>query len=264
MQLGERGNNAIMFFTHVIRRERVRNKRLVFVGCGNGEELLLGAHFGAAECVGIEFLSYEKSWALVRKEAEKKYPGSRLQFVTVDSIDPEEIAAAVPHAAFDLALSAAVLEHVRDLRGFLRNVRALLGADGAFFSVWGPIWWTYGGDHIAPELGFDQGFVHLKLSDDEYDKWYRAHPRNKAAVEAGIPTWKDLDLYSFLRYREYDDILKEELHVTWRHWIWSEEAVEYDRQFPGEIDQLAGTHRLARYDLFLKSAAVFATLGTSE
>jgi SAM-dependent methyltransferase len=257
MQLGERGNDATSYMKHVISRDRVRGKRLVFVGCGNGLELLLGGYFGAAECVGIEFLSYEKSWAQITEEFASRYPKSRVAFFTVLSLDPAEIAEAIHERDFDLAYTSAVLEHVRDLRAFLANVRAMLGDGGAFFSVWGPMWWAYGGDHIAPELGFDQGFIHLKLSEDEYDKWYRAHPRNRSIIEAGRPTWKDHDLYSFLRYREYDDILKAEFDVRWRHWIWSAEAVVYERQFPGEIAQLAATHAVAPYDLYLKSAAVY-------
>jgi SAM-dependent methyltransferase len=232
---------------------------VLFIGCGNGVELLLGAHFGAKECVGIEFLDYGTSWSRVREYARTRYPQTSLAFHTVGSLDPSALPEAVSSSGFDLVFTSAVLEHVADLPTFLENVSRLLLPAGYLFSVWGPMWWSYGGDHIAPELGLDQGFVHLELSDEEYDDWYRRHPRNRGAVEAGIPTWKDHNLYSFLRYDEYMTFLEQYFTVEWQTRIWSAEGIEFGRIDPKRVDRIVSQHSIRGFDPYLKSAGVLAS-----
>lgn len=255
MQIGERGNTPHGYLRALKELIPIRGRNLAFLGCGNGEELLLGAHYGAASCTGVEHLVHQRAWTKVQEYAKAHYPGCVIRFETIRQMDdlrnhPQ---------TYDGIYTGAVLEHVGDLETFARWCATLLRPGGWLFSVWGPMWWVYSGDHIAAELGFDHGFDHLLLSEPEYLTWYRNHPRNRSIIAAGKPTWLDLGIHCSQRhYYEYFQTLSRHLRVRWRHVIWSDEAMQYAATYPGQVERLTAVHSLRSFEPYLKSAAVVA------
>jgi hypothetical protein len=160
----------------------------------------------------------------------------------------------------DLLLSNAVLEHLHSLRTTFGNLQSLVKPGGAFAANWGPLWYTFSGDHIASELGFEHGYDHVRLDPAEYLEWYRAHPRNASTVSRGDPTWLDLGLASFAQYDEY--LVEIERHfgaIRWLGWAVSKAGDAWHRSFPSEWRaMLKQRPHVSPLDLLLKSVAVIA------
>jgi len=148
----------------------------------------------------------------------------------------------------------------------LGHLRPLLRPGGAFAACWGPMWYSYSGDHIAAELGMKFGFEHVRLSANDYFEWYRKHPRNREAVLRGQATWLELGLHNYWRYRDYLSAITQLFGPpAWVQWQISSEAFEYQRRF-GETwrKMLAMNPNLRPLDLVLGGAAVICGPDTRE
>jgi SAM-dependent methyltransferase len=250
---GDRGfSNEILLAK--ISRKVGKVESVACFGCGIGDELLLiGRLLRPKRIIGFDFLNYGKAWDRVKGELAKA--GIEADFVQCDL--RHSVSCRQP---VDLLISFAVLEHLHNIPETLSHISKVLKRGGWFASVWGPLWHTYSGDHIAGELGFEHGYDHLRLGPDEYLKWYASHPRNEPVIKRGEPTWLEMGLVSFALYDEYlDEIVRRFGNVAWLGWAISHEALIWRRSYPALWQQILGSNAHVRpLDLLLKSAAVLA------
>ncbi len=85
----------------------LEGKRVVDVGCGEGQDAVLLARLGAAEVVGVDLSA--QAIAVARRRAELAGVGDRVDFVCA----PVETAR-LPERAFDVVWCNAILHHVLD------------------------------------------------------------------------------------------------------------------------------------------------------
>jgi 2-polyprenyl-6-hydroxyphenyl methylase / 3-demethylubiquinone-9 3-methyltransferase len=99
-------------------------KRVLDIGCGGG---ILAEKFAekGANVTGIDL-------SPVAIEAAKKHAAESGLNMTYRVASPNELAAENPEP-FDIVICAEVLEHVDDLRGFLRDALGMLKPGGLFF-----------------------------------------------------------------------------------------------------------------------------------
>lgn len=254
VSLGGKGFGAEVFL-RTVGRYVPPGGTVVAFGCGLGyESLLIAGFLRPARVIGYDFFNYRRAWDWV---ADRVKPlGVRAEFVQADLRGP----LAPVHPPADALLSFSVLEHLRDMEASFGVMRPLLRPNGWFGSLWGPMWYSFTGDHISAELGEDNGFEHLRLSPTEYLEYYKRHPRNRAGVAAGVPTWLELGLHNFARYAEYEAAIARHFgRVRFRRWQLSPEAFRYRARHPERwAGVLAADSELTPLDLILQGAAVVA------
>src|ERR1017187_963047 len=222
---GQRGFGTRVLLK-ALHRKIGRPETVGCFGCGTGAELILVAKYLRPKyIIGYEYFNYERAWKLV-SDAVRHY-GIEIAFHQVDLRNPLRL----DHQC-DTLVSFAVLEHLSEINQVLRHLRPLLKPGGSFASCWGPMWYSYSGDHIAAELGMEFGFEHLRLSASDYFEWYREHPRNRDGVLRGQVTWLELGLTNYSRYCDYLSSITQIFGPQiWLQWQISSEAFDYKRQF---------------------------------
>jgi hypothetical protein len=142
----------------------------------------------------------------------------------------------------------------------LAVVAPILKPGGWFAAMWGPMWYSFSGDHIAAELGEDAGFEHVRLSAERYWDFYRAHPRNRDHVARGETTWLELGLHNFARYDDYITAIRHRFGtIRQLHWQVSPEALRWRARRPADWDAMLAAHAyLTPLDLVLQQATVIA------
>lgn len=234
---------------------------VVCFGCGlGGEVALVSRMLRPRKVIGCDFFAHHRAWKQVKKRVESEQP-VEVDFVRLDLRNP---AAGIRKEA-DLVVSFAVLEHLRDMDACFAPIQEWLKDGGAFASQWGPMWYSYSGDHIAAELGFSEGYQHLLLSATDYLEFYRSHPRNREAARAGIPTWLDLGLHNFARYDEYMTAIDKWFGpAQFLKWQVSTEALRWAAAYPNRWQEILKAHpHITSLDLVLGGAALVARNITS-
>jgi SAM-dependent methyltransferase len=251
---GDKGFSAEIFLKTI--RERIGQVETIgCFGCGMGVESIQIARFlKPRKIFAYDYLNYDQAWRYVSDQLKRR--GIEFHPIQCDlrrSIPaPERV---------DALISFAVLEHLHSLPTTFRNLKEVLKPNGWFAAVWGPLWYTFSGDHIAAELGFAHGFDHVLLSPEAYVEWYRTHPRNRDLVARGETTWLEMGLVSFARYADYvREITRSFGCIKWEGQAISVEAFDYMNAFPDAwAKMLIENPQISSRDLILKHVAVLAS-----
>lgn len=229
---------------------------VVCFGCGlGGEVALVSRILQPRKVIGCDFFAHNRSWEQVKQQVESRQP-VEVDFVRLDLRNP---AFGIRKEA-DVVISFAVLEHLRDMDTCFSPIKGWLKPGGRFASQWGPMWYSFSGDHIAAELGFAEGYQHLLLGASDYLEFYRSHPRNREDVSLGKPTWLELGLHNFARYDEYMAAITKWFGSTqFLKWQLSTEAFGWAKLYPERWRQILEMHsHITPLDLVLGGAAVLA------
>jgi len=248
---GQRGFGARTLLK-ALRRKIGRPETVGCFGCGTGAELILVARYLRPKCIlGYEYFNYDRAWKIVSDEV--RHCGTEIEFHQVDLRMPLRL-----NHQCDTLVSFAVLEHLSEIDQTLGHLRPLLKPGGTFASNWGPMWYSYSGDHIAADLGMEFGFEHVRLSANDYFEWYRKHPRNRDTVFRGQATWLELGLHNYSRYSDYLSSLARVFGPrVWLQWQISSEAFDYKRQFENKWSELLAVNpNLRALDLVLGGASI--------
>jgi SAM-dependent methyltransferase len=254
--LGHKGFASEIFLSEIASMVGQPRSVLCF-GCGLGTEASMIARFLRPQLVeGIDYFNYERAWSFMRSKIKLRWDVD----VTFRQIDLRSKEAMAKLGRFDLIISFAVLEHLHDMEQNFASLRGLLRDGGYFASQWGPMWYSYSGDHIAAELGFDAGFEHVRLSPEQYIEFYKSHPRNRDTVARGEPTWLELGLHNYRRYDEYIGAIQTSFGpIRWLKWQLSPEAFRWrDGRQEDWNQMLERNGDLTALDFVLNGAAVIA------
>ena len=166
---------------------------IVDVGCGDGSiSFGLANRTGAASVLGVDIEPVDLEFLdeLAHQDDIVIQLGNQLKFeVSHDNSIP------LGDSEVDLVVAWSVLEHVRDLGAFFREVRRVLKPDAYFFcQVW-PLFYSEHGSHLWPWL---EPFRHLRVPDRDLRRLVRE--------EAGEIAGAMLDLYDSCSRTTLDDI----------------------------------------------------------
>jgi len=142
---GQRGND---FDAHRRRVDRIlplRGKQILIAGCGTGRDIPSWLPYQPQKVIGIDYFGYDRAWSMVRDDAKSSYPETRLAFLQGDLSHLPQI----DDASIDVVGSDAVFEHVRELAPVVREFHRILKPGGLMYATFGPLWYTWGGDHVS-------------------------------------------------------------------------------------------------------------------
>jgi SAM-dependent methyltransferase len=108
----------------LLKGYEMRGKRVLDVGCGVGDLSLLMAHAGA-EVIGVE-LDPQKVESATK--VAKKWHFDNVRFIAGDVTKIEHMSL----GQFDVIFCIALLEHIKDDAGLLRQIHGLLRPEGFF------------------------------------------------------------------------------------------------------------------------------------
>jgi SAM-dependent methyltransferase len=177
--------------------QELRGKVVIDFGCGEGNEAIELANFGAARVIGIDIRTRVIDRA--REKAARAGVAERCEFCT----DTDERA--------DAIVSIDSFEHFSDPLTVLRKMADLLKPNGAVFASFGPTWYHPLGGHLFSVFPW----AHLIFSEPALIRW-RADIRNDGAtrfteVEGGL---NRMTIRAFLRLTSESPFSVEKLDLV--------------------------------------------------
>ena len=201
---GQRGNDYARCRRRANHFLPLSGKQILIAGCGTGRDVLSWAIHRPASLTGVDYFNYDKAWNMLRHQAQRDFPRTKLEFSQGDLTALSQF----PDGSFDVVGSDAVFEHVRNLPAVLKEFHRVLKTGGIMYATYGPLWYCWGGDHIS---GFDvnaAGYNHLILKPDEHER-YLDSVGGYVHSEHDGRTWIKHGLFSYLRPAEYLSALVE-------------------------------------------------------
>ena len=108
------------FFAYRFARGYCRDKRVLDIGCGEG----YGANYLAQSAKAVLGADYNSD---AINYAKGKYAKYNLSFSLINFTQPPNL-----NEKFDVICSFQVIEHIKDVNFFLKNIKAQLDAYGTF------------------------------------------------------------------------------------------------------------------------------------
>lgn len=195
---GQRGNDYEALRRRVNLIFPIRGKRVLIAGCGTGRDVVSWLEYTPRFLTGVDYFIYERAWQALRRNAQRRYPGTGLAFRQADLARMSDI----PDESIDLIGSDAVFEHLQNLPAVLDEFHRVLRPGGIVYATFGPLWYCWGGDHFSGSADILEGYNHLLLEPEAYKAYLdKAGPHTHSEHDGR--TWVEHDLFSYLRPAEY-------------------------------------------------------------
>ncbi|MFH1645999.1 MAG: class I SAM-dependent methyltransferase [Candidatus Omnitrophota bacterium] len=211
---------------------KIRGANVLVPGIGYGRNLAYLAAFKPSRIVCFDIFDYPEEWAYMKNEIYRSF-GVEVDFYKGDF----KSLPANCEESFDLIVTDAVLEHVKDMPLFIDFSRKYLKDRGLFYASFGPIWYGPGGDHLS--WGREGLFDHLLLPEEEYINRIRvrcADPEPDSADGAFIAK---NSLYSYLSVKDYlGAFVSSDFEKLLAYAKISTEAISYLRKRPSVVELL--------------------------
>ena len=200
--IGQRGNDYAAHRRRVNKFINLNGKKILVAGSGIGRDIPSWLKYNPSQILGIDFFNYHNAWALVKNHFSKKSRTiidfkrgdlSKLDFIESNS--------------FDVISSDAVLEHVKDLESVMYEFNRILKPGGILYSTYGPLWYSWHGDHYSGWDKLENGYNHLLLDKEKYEKYLSKKPFFEHSEDDGR-TWIENDLFSYATPKEYLKIIE--------------------------------------------------------
>jgi ubiquinone/menaquinone biosynthesis C-methylase UbiE len=174
-----------------------------------GEDVQFWLRRGVKSLSGIDIYSLDRQWSHITKALEHAYK--------IPVIFRQGSIENIPFSdkQFDVIVSDAVLEHVRNLRAMVSETFRILKPGGYALHMFGPLYFSFGADHCISAYGEEYGYDHLLLPEGEYRK--RIAARNffeKTAGNADLAFWAENDQFSFATASEYMLAFREKFEIV--------------------------------------------------
>lgn len=199
---GQRGNDYSAHRRRVNRVIPLQGKRLLIAGCGLGYDVPSWIGYRLSEIVGVDYFNYDRAWKAIKDQWGSKHPDVCVRFQQESLEDLRSF----PHESFDLVASDAVFEHLRNPELVLREFHRILKPGGVIYATYGALWYCWKGDHISGFDALENGYNHLILDADAYQKYVAGLGQYQHTPHDGR-TWIQNQMFSYLRPSEYLDLL---------------------------------------------------------
>ncbi len=153
-----------MFCSCLLQHTNFDGKRILDIGCGNGDLVkYIARNYSPASVVGIE--PFLEDWGVGESEGDNW----RIVSGNAHNLDFDD-------GCFDLVISFSTFEHIADIRKALSEIRRVLRPFGKFYTEFMPIWTSAAGHHFVANMQnwWNPGHItlippwgHLYMSEEE-------------------------------------------------------------------------------------------------
>ena len=250
LTIGDRFGDDASLSALLSRLGRGTLGRLLIPGCYlGGEDVQFWLRRGVTQLTGIDAYSLERQWSRIVPALKDAF-GVDIHFeqASIDAIP-------FPDGAFDLMVTRAVLEHVRNMETMVCETARVLRPGGRAWHCFGPFYYCFGGDHCIAAYGEACGYDHLLLDEEIY----RARINDQAFYDRhrdpNLPFWARQRQFSFATAAEYLACFGNAFDVEHVVCKVSRRALGFRRSYPQKWEQLLKAG-ICEYDLLVKSLAV--------
>lgn len=249
---GHQTKNYLRYLTN--RYYPINNSHVLLLGCGKGEEVRTWLEWNPRKIKAIDYFDYSKEWANVSSTFTEHWKG-KISFQHIDILSDHFHL----NDSFDIISSDAVLEHITDLRKALSRLSTLLTSSGVLYAGFGPLYYTFGGDHYSGWDKLENGFHHLVLEKKEYVEYLaQRHNDNKNFDDR---TFIYNGLFNRLKADEYIDIIKDYFQCIDLRIGISAHAMKFRKLFPLKWKSIIDMYNLREIDLLAKCIFIVARRG---
>jgi len=195
---GYRGLELELLRSKLHRLIGIEGKRVLVAGCGTGRDIPIWLIYRPEILIGVDFFNYGRAWEALTQ----KYCGYPLHFMQGDLGDLKDI----EDGSIDIVGSDAVFEHLRNLPTVLQEFRRILKPGGIVYATFGPLWYSWGGDHLSGYDNIASGYNHLVMDPEDYQRYLEQAGEFSHSEHDGR-TWIYHKLFSYLRPKEYLGLL---------------------------------------------------------
>jgi ubiquinone/menaquinone biosynthesis C-methylase UbiE len=222
--LGQRGNDYDAHRRRINTFRAVKNSTVLIIGIGTGKDLESWLKYKPKKIIAIDYFDYTKAWKMRIKQYETKF-NTQIEFLQADIIDLKTI----ENDSIDIVGSDAVFEHINQFSKAIIELKRVLNKGGILYSNFGPLWYSWGGDHISGSDDFINGYNHIRLDKNEYNKYLDSFGEFTHSEHDGR-TWIKNNLFSYLKPQEYLAVLESQcLEKLYTSCIVDEKSLKYKK-----------------------------------
>jgi len=249
----EEGHQTSDYLRHRMNKYYpIKDSLVLLVGCGKGEEIKTWIPWNPNKIAGLDYFDYSKEWAKISQSLPEDWR-ERVYFRQFDILSENHSL----NGPFDIIASDAVCEHITNLEKALANLCKLLSSFGILYAGFGPLYYTFGGDHYSGWDGIQNGFNHLVLKKEEYEKYVtQRHNDKRLNFDDRIFIYNGL--FSYLKPSEYLKVFKKYFHCLDLNIGISSNALKFRKLFPRKWESIIETHKLQEIDLLVKCMFIIA------
>jgi len=197
--LPEKGMSTLARRQWINQYALLKNSRILVIGCGDGWDFSSYLRYQPKEILGVDLYNFSSSWAKIQDCVRESKLTTRVSFKQADITELDKIGL----GEFDIICSDAVFEHFREFEISIKVLYNLLQPQGIMYASYGPLWYTWGGDHFSGRGGTEQGYNHLLLQPDAYQEYYQKYLLDEAFEVQNGGRYIELDLFSHLSSLQY-------------------------------------------------------------
>jgi len=164
---GQRGNDYERHRRRVNKLFPLKGKSILVAGCGLGYDVTSWIKYPIKSLIGIDYFNFERAWRIQEDVCRKINNNATLQFKQKDLENLESFS----NGSFDIIVSDAVFEHIRDLEKVLIEFKRILRPGGVIYATFGPLWHCWHGDHVSGLDKIENGYNHLMLDKQDYQSY---------------------------------------------------------------------------------------------
>lgn len=193
----QRGNDYDRHRRRLNNISKIKDKTILIIGVGTGKDIQSWLKYKPNKIIAMDIINYNTAWHILKNKFSKLY-STKLDFL-VGNIEEMNT---IDSGSIDIVTSDAVFEHVNNFEKCLKEINRVLKPNGHLYSTFGPLWYSLGGDHISGNDDYSNGFNHLKLDKDKYNKYLESFGVFSHNEDDGR-TWIFNNLFSYLRPIDY-------------------------------------------------------------
>lgn len=201
---GQRGNDFQRHRRQVSRFLPIKDQKILIAGCGTGQDIESWVCYRPRLIEAIDWFSYTRAWAMWKDRYSDIAPDVEVSFYQTDLAHLQIF----QNDNFDIVSSDAVFEHIKNLPEVLQEFGRLLRPGGIIYSTFGPLWYSWGGDHVSGYDDIGSGYNHLLLEQDAYREYLYKMGAYRHSEHDGR-TWIKNDMFSRLTARQYLQLMDE-------------------------------------------------------
>mgnify|MGYP006420646543 CR=1 FL=1 len=238
--LGQRGNDYEAHRKRINKISPIKGKTILILGCGTSRDVESWLKYKPKKIIGVDYFNYDRAWKARISQFKDKY-NTEIEFFQSDINKLHDI----QDEAIDIIGSDAVFEHLREFKISLKEMHRVLKKDSVLYATFGPLWCSWGGDHLSGSKGLEHGYNHIAMEKEDYNNFIDTFGEF-THDEGDGRTWIYNDLFSYLKPKEYlDELTQMGFKASYSSAIIDPRALSFKNKYPQEYEKLIKKYKFS-------------------